>query len=109
MTDGGVGLQTGDNGRFLAVLEGTEVARKLEERLKDFESKWRRKEPKIYETYQELLTKCSRNDALDQLRKKFDEKNWVFPEGLFTRLLKKMMSLMLPPILKTLSQSYRIL
>jgi len=79
ITDGGVGLQTGDNGRFLAVLEGTEEAKKLEKRLSDFEKKWKKKEPKIYEMYQELLSNSPRNVALDKLRQRYGEKRLGFP------------------------------
>ncbi|MEA2033435.1 MAG: type IIL restriction-modification enzyme MmeI [Euryarchaeota archaeon] len=89
ITDGGVGLQTGDNGRFLAVLEGTEEAKRIEERLEEFERKWVRKEPKIYEKCQELLATHSRNDALDKLRKEFEEKKLEFPRGFIYKVIKK--------------------
>ncbi|CAD7782136.1 hypothetical protein DMNBHIDG_02950 [Candidatus Methanoperedenaceae archaeon GB37] len=89
ITDGGVGLQTGDNGRFLAVLEGTEEAKRIEERLKDFEKKWKRKDSKIYETYQELLKRYPRNEALDKLRRKFGEKKLGFPRGFIYKIIKK--------------------
>jgi hypothetical protein len=39
ITEGGQGLATADNGRFLAVLESTEEAKRIEERLEEFERK----------------------------------------------------------------------
>lgn len=89
ITNGGVGLQTSDNGRFLAVLEGTKEAKRIEERLEEFERKWERKEPKIYEKCQELLATHSRNDALDKLRKEFEEKMLGFPRGFIYKVIKK--------------------
>ncbi len=87
ITEGGQGLATADNGRFLAVLEGTEEAKKIEERIKDFKRRWQKKEPKIYETYQELLKKYSQNDALDMLRKKYGEKKLGFPRGFIYKVI----------------------
>jgi len=89
ITEGGQGLATADNGKFLAVLEGTEEAKRIEERLKEFERKWQRREPKIYETYQELLKQCPRNEAIDRLRKKFKEDRLGFPRGFIYKLIKK--------------------
>jgi hypothetical protein len=89
ITEGGQGLATADNGRFLAVLEGTEEAKRIEERLEEFERKWERKEPKIFENYQELLETHSRNGALDKLRKKFEEKELEFPRGFIYKVIKK--------------------
>ena len=89
ITEGGQGLATADNGRFLAVLEGTEEAKRVRERLEEFEIKWEKKEPKIYEKYQKLLAKHSRNDALDKLRKEFGEKKLGFPRGFIYKVIKK--------------------
>jgi len=89
ITEGGQGLATADNGRFLAVLEGTEEAKGIEEKLKDFERKWKRKEPKIYKTYQELLKKYSRNEAIDLLREKFEGKKLGFPRGFIYKIIRK--------------------
>jgi hypothetical protein len=89
ITEGGQGLATADNGRFLAVLEGTEEARRIEERLRDFERRWQKNQPKIYKTYQELLKEGPRNDALDGLRKKFEEKKLGFPRGFVYKVIKK--------------------
>jgi methylase of polypeptide subunit release factors len=90
ITDGGVGLQTSDNGKFLAVLEGsTEEARRIEERLEEFGRMWGRKEPKIFAKYQELLATHSRNEALDKLRKEFEEKKLGFPRGFIYKIIKK--------------------
>ncbi|AMM42160.1 type IIS restriction endonuclease [Candidatus Desulfofervidus auxilii] len=89
ITEGGQGLATADNGRFLAVLEGTEEAKRIEERLKDFEKKWKKKDSKIYETYQELLKRYPRNEALDKLRRKFGEKKLGFPRGFIYKIIKK--------------------
>ena len=89
ITEGGQGLATADNGRFLAVLEGTGEAKRIEERLEEFESNWARNEPKIFEKYQELLAKHSRNDALDKLRKKFGEKKLGLPRGFIYKVIKK--------------------
>jgi len=87
ITEGGQGLATADNGRFLAVLEGTEEARRIEERLKDFERRWQKKAPQVYETYQKLLREYSRNDALDMLREKFGEKKLGFPRGFIYKII----------------------
>ena len=89
ITEGGQGLATADNGRFLAVLEGTGEAKRIEERLEEFEKNWARNEPKIFEKYQELLAKHSRNDALDKLRKKFGEKKLGLPRGFIYKVIKK--------------------
>jgi len=89
ITEGGQGLATADNGRFLAVLEGTEGAKRIEERLKDFERRWQKKVPQIYETYQKLLREYSRNDALDILRKKYGEKRLGFPRGFIYKIIKE--------------------
>ncbi|MEA2033114.1 MAG: type IIL restriction-modification enzyme MmeI [Euryarchaeota archaeon] len=89
ITEGGQGLATADNGSFLAVLEGTEEAKRIEERLEEFERKWERKEPKIFEKYQELLAKRSRNGARDKLRKEFEEKELGFPRGFIYKVIKK--------------------
>lgn len=89
ITEGGQGLATADNGRFLAILEDTEESKRIKERLEEFEKKWQRKEPKIYEAYKELLKSNSRNDALDMLRKKYDEKRLGFPKGFIYKIIKK--------------------
>ena len=102
ITDGGVGLQTGDNGSFLAVLEGTEEAKRIEERFGEFERKWERKTrdneltakdrkeyQEIIDTYHQFLEVHSRNEALDKLRKKFEEKKLEFPRGFIYKVIKK--------------------
>jgi len=89
ITEGGQGLATADNGRFLAVLEGTEEAKRIEERLKEFERKWQREESKVYQTYQELLKQYPRNETIDRLRKKFGEKKLGFPRGFIYKIIKK--------------------
>jgi len=89
ITEGGQGLATADNGRFLAVLEGTEEAKRIEERLEDLEGKWQKKEPGIYKAYQELRQKYPRNEALDKLRKKFGENKLGFPRGFIYKIIKK--------------------
>ena len=102
ITDGGVGLQTGDNGRFLAVLEGTEEAKRIEERVEEFEKKWERKTrdneltakdrkeyQEIIDTYHQLLKEHSRNEALDKLRKEFEEKELGLPRGFIYKVIKK--------------------
>jgi len=89
ITEGGQGLATADNGRFLAVLEGTAEAKRIEEGLAEFEKKWQKKEPKIYEKYQKLLKDYSRNEAIDLLRKKFGEDKLDFPRGFIYKIIKK--------------------
>jgi len=91
ITDGGVGLQTGDNGRFLAVREGTrtEEAKRIVARLEGFEQRWKRNEPKIFEKYQKLLAKHSRNEALDKLRKEYGVERLWFPRGFIYKVIKK--------------------
>jgi hypothetical protein len=89
ITEGGQGLATANNGRFLAVLEVTEEAKRIEERLEEFERKWEKKEPKIFKNYQELLATHQRNDVLDTLRREFDEKKLGFPRGLIYKVIKK--------------------
>lgn len=89
ITEGGQGLATADNGRFLAVLKGTEEARRIEKRLADFERRWKKKEPKIYETYHELLKEETKNDALDKLRQRYGEKKLGFPRGFIYKIIKK--------------------
>ena len=89
ITEGGQGLATADNGRFLAVLEGTEEAKRVRERLEEFEIKWEKKEPKIYEKYQKLLAKHSRNEALDKLRNEYGEVKLGFPRGFIYKVIKK--------------------
>jgi len=107
ITEGGQGLATADNGRFLAVLEGTEEARKIEERLEDFEKKWQKKAPKIYETYQELLRGYPRNDALDILREKYGEKKLGFPRGFIYKIIKERDVFDVMSYLGTLKQDIR--
>lgn len=89
ITEGGQGLATADNGRFLAVLEGTEEAKKIEEKIKDFERRWQKKALEIYETYQKLLKEYPRNDALDMLRKKYGEDEVGFPRGFIYKIIKE--------------------
>jgi len=89
ITEGGQGLATADNSKFLAVLEGTEEAKKIEERLYDFEKRWRRNEPEIFKTYQELLGRFPRNDVLDKLRQKYDKEKLNFPRGFIYKIIKK--------------------
>ena len=107
VTEGGQGLATADNGRFLAVLEGTEEAKRIEERLKDFEKKWQKKVPQIYETYQKLLREYSRNDALDILRKKYGEKRLGFPRGFIYKIIKERDVFDVMSYLETLKQDIR--
>ncbi|MCD6456154.1 MAG: Eco57I restriction-modification methylase domain-containing protein, partial [Methanophagales archaeon] len=102
ITEGGQGLATADNGRFLAVLEGTEEAKRIEERLEEFEKKWERKTrdneltakdrkeyQEIIDTYHQLLKEHSRNEALDKLRKEFEEKELGLPRGFIYKVIKK--------------------
>jgi len=102
ITEGGQGLATADNGSFLAVLKGTEEAKRIEERLEEFEKKWERKTrdneltakdrkeyQEIIDTYHQLLEVHSRNEALDKLRKKFGEKKLEFPRGFIYKVIKK--------------------
>lgn len=89
ITEGGQGLATADNGGFLAVLEGTEEAKRIKERLEEFERRWQKKEPKIYETYKELLKSHSKNDVLDMLREKYDEEKLGFPKGFIYKIIRK--------------------
>jgi len=92
ITDGGVGLQTGDNGRFLAVLDGTGEAKRIKERLADFESKWKKKNPEIYEAYQKFLSSSElanpKGIVLDNLRENFGAK-LGFPRGFIYKIIKK--------------------
>ena len=91
ITEGGQGLATADNGRFLAVREGTrtEDAKRIEARLEGFEQRWKRNEPKIFEKYQKLLAKHSRNEALDKLRNEYGEEKLGFPRGFIYKIIKK--------------------
>lgn len=92
VTEGGQGLATADNGRFLAVLEGTGEAKKIEKRLEDFERKWKKKNPDIYEAYQKLLLSSelfsSKGVVLDELRKEFGAKLGL-PRGFIYKIIKK--------------------
>lgn len=92
VTEGGQGLATADNGRFLAVLEGTNEAGKIEKRLEKFERKWKKKNPDIYEAYQKLLFSSeffsSKGGILDNLRKKFEAKLGL-PRGFIYKIIKK--------------------
>jgi len=102
IAEGGQGLATADNGRFLAVLEGTEEAKRIEERLVEFERTWerrsrdikieakeRREYQKIIETYHQLLKKYSRNDAIDKLRTKFGDEKLEIPRGFIYKIITK--------------------
>ena len=89
ITEGGQGLATADNGRFLAVREGTKEVKRIEARLEGFEQRWKRNEPKIFEKYQKLLAKHSRNEALDKLRNEYGEKKLGFPRGFIYKVIKK--------------------
>ncbi len=89
VTEGGQGLATADNGRFLAVLSGTEEARKIIERIRGFERRWQRKAPEINETYENLLKELSQNNVLDILKKKYGEKKLGFPKGFIYKIITK--------------------
>jgi len=87
ITDGGVGLQTGDNGRFLAVLENTDEAQRIENKIGELERIWEKKTPEIYNYYKNLLRKHSRNEALDMLKVKYGKKLHL-PWGFMYKTIK---------------------
>lgn len=89
ITDGGIGLQTGDNGRFLAFLSETAEANKIERKLAELEQKWKKNEPKIYDTYKNLLNDKTRNDAIDALRKEFGDKTLGLTRGFIYKVIQK--------------------
>ncbi len=91
-TEGGQGLATADNGRFLAILEETDGARKIEKRLEELERKWKKRNPDIYETYRKLLFSSelfsSKGTILDNLRKRFEARLGL-PRGFIYKIIKK--------------------
>lgn len=68
VTEGGQGLATADNPRFLAHLAGTRWGEENERRLQTLEQQWQR-DPGIWGRYQELLKQMPRYEAVDQLRR----------------------------------------
>lgn len=56
ITEGGRGLDTGDNGHFLAILDGTQKTTKLKAAINALINKWRKNFPEIYSRHEELVS-----------------------------------------------------
>lgn len=75
IAEGGQGLSTGNNGRFLGYLEGTEQAGKIHERRKELTSRWI-DGAKISPFFKELIEKkIDFGDVVDALKKQFNQYN----------------------------------
>lgn len=88
VAEGGQGLATADNGRFVAVLEGTEQAARIQERIAGFLKVWEKRQPPVYREYQRLCDQgLSRNDVIDRLRRRFGERLGL-PRGFIYKVIK---------------------
>ncbi|ABK60686.1 DNA modification methylase [Clostridium novyi A str. NCTC 538] len=106
ITDGGVGLQTGDNGKFVGVIEGSKWAEKIKQsRIKKFYEAIikkqinRQKFIEIYPQYSKITTKNNVEEFLkglseyeirslfDDLKEKFGRD--VFGQGYLFRIISK--------------------
>jgi len=85
--EGGQGLATADNGRFLAVLEGTPEAEKIKARRAQFIERWL-KDPKFSEEVSALIKKgVDYAEVIDEMRKRHSDEEMGLPRTFIYKIV----------------------
>ena len=88
ITEGAVGLQTGDNGKYVALLEGSIEAEQVQAKLEGLRKEWGDNE-KIRRAYQAARrTNGKLEEIIDSLRKKFSDSE-LGTHGMIYRVIKE--------------------